>query len=221
MKSETPELKTKETTRLEAFSDGVFAIAITLLVLELIGTLHTQSDGGLLQTCLHHWEAFLAFLIGFITILVCWINHHFAFEPIKKVDINLMWINGFLLFVVTLTPFATAILAEYLEKESTVALAIYGANYVLIAMAAYFICRYAYRHHLVEEESRATYHSYTLIYRYSIFYNLAAFLLCFVSIVIPIILYVFLFSVFAAPKKFASRVQKFSQSRNRRTSRKG
>src|SRR6185369_6870465 len=115
--------KSKETSRLETFSDGVFAIAITLLVLELIGTLHTQNDGGLLKTFRNHWQSFLAFSIGFITILVCWINHHAAFEYIRKVDTNLMWINGFLLFIVTLTPFPTAILAEYLEKESNLALA--------------------------------------------------------------------------------------------------
>ena len=78
------ETKTKDTTRIETFSDGVFAIAITLLVLELIATLHLQTGQGLLQSCLNHWQSFLAFLIGFITILICWINHHFAFEFIKK-----------------------------------------------------------------------------------------------------------------------------------------
>src|SRR4051794_35286062 len=98
------ESKPKETSRIELFSDAVFAIAITLLVLDLIQILHFQSENGLLKTCLHHWQSFLAFIIGFITILVCWINHHVAFEYIKKVDIKLMWINGFLLFVVTLTP---------------------------------------------------------------------------------------------------------------------
>jgi uncharacterized membrane protein len=62
--------KTKETLRIEAFSDGVFGIAITLLVLELIQILHSQSENGLLKTFLHHWQSFLAFTIGFITILV-------------------------------------------------------------------------------------------------------------------------------------------------------
>src|SRR5215831_10516579 len=125
----------KETSRIELFSDAVFAIAITLLVLDLIQILHSQSDDdGLLKTCLHHWQSFLAFIIGFITILVCWINHHVAFEYIKKVDVKLMWINGFLLFVVTLTPFPTAVLAEYLEKEGRTALAFFGLNYILISI---------------------------------------------------------------------------------------
>jgi uncharacterized membrane protein len=75
---------TKETARLEAFSDGVFAIAITLLVLELISILHPQNGESLLNFWLHHWEPFPAFLFGFLTILVCWINHSHVFDYIKK-----------------------------------------------------------------------------------------------------------------------------------------
>lgn len=207
----------KETTRIDAFSDGVFGIAITLLVLELIQILHFQTSEGLLNTLLHHWQSFLAFLIGFITILVCWINHHFAFEYIKKVDTNLMWINGFLLFVVTLTPFPTAVLAEYLEKEGGTALAVFGFNYFLISIGADGICTYAYNHNLIEEENREYYYSYKLIYRYAIFYTLIAFLLCFVSFVIPLILYTILFAAFAAPAKFASRLNKIRMARKRNT----
>lgn len=207
--------RTKETTRIEAFSDAVFAIAITLLVLELIQTLHPQSDVRLLRAFLDHWQSFLAFLIGFITILVCWINHHLAFEYIRKVDTRLMWINGFLLFVVTLTPFSTAVLAEYLEKEGGMALAIYGFNYFLISIAADSICTYAYNHHYIEQEHRKYYYSYKLIYRYAIFYALIAFFLCFVSIVIPIFLYAILFVAFAAPKELASRLSKFRMARTK------
>ncbi len=198
----------KEASRIEAFSDGVFAIAITLLVLELIQTLHTQSSEGLLKTCLNHWQSFFAFLIGFVTILVCWINHHVAFEYIEKVDTKLIWINGFLLFVVTLTPFSTAILAEYLKKEGGTAVAIFGLNYFLISIAADGICTYAYNNHLIAEEHRKYYHSYKKIYRYAIFYTLIAVFLCFVSVAVPIFLYIILFAAFAAPKEFASRVNR-------------
>jgi uncharacterized membrane protein len=114
----------------------------------------------------------------------------------------------FLLFVVTLTPLPTAILAEYLEKESRTALAIYGFNYILIAIAADGICTYAYNHYLIEEEHREYYFSYKLIYRYAIFFTLIAFLLSFVSIVVPIILYALLFVLFAAPKEFSSRLHR-------------
>ncbi len=154
MEQNNNEFEPKQTSRLEAFSDGVFAIAITLLVLELIQVLKTNSDEPLIPTLLHHWRSFLAFTIGFITILVCWINHHLALEYVRKVDISFMWINGFLLFLVTLTPFPTAILAEYLEKEPGMALTIFGINYFLISVAADWICTYAYNHHLIAETSR-------------------------------------------------------------------
>lgn len=205
----------KETSRIEAFSDGVFAIAITLLVLELIGILRPDSDEGLLNTLLRHWQSFLAFLIGFVTLLVCWINHHIVLEYIKKTDTRFMWLNGFLLFVVTLTPFPTAILAQYLEKEGGVALAIFGFNYILISIAADGICTYAYKHHLIEEKHREYFSAYKLIYRYGLFYNTVAFLLCFVSVVIPLIMYSVLFVVFAAPKEFASKIYKFRTARRK------
>lgn len=198
------ESKFKETSRIEAFSDGVFAIAITLLVLELIQAFHPDPGESLLLSLSHHWEYFLAFSIGFITILVCWINHHIALEYVIKVDTQFMWINGFLLFLVTLTPFPTALLAEYLEKDGRTAVAIYGFNYVLISIAADRICSYAYHHNLIEGKHRDYYYSYKRIYRYAIIYTIIAFCLCWVSIIIPILLYILLFAAFALPKKFES-----------------
>src|SRR2546423_4555856 len=156
----------KEPSRVELFSDAVFAIAITLLVLELIQILHAKPEKDLLTTCLNHWQSFLAFFIGFTTILICWINHHIAFEFIHKVDAKFLWVNGFLLFIVTLTPFSTAILAEYLKKETTIAMAVFGFNYILISIAANGICSYAYKHHLILEQDRTYFYSYNLIYRY-------------------------------------------------------
>ena len=203
----------KQTFRLEVFSDGVFAIAITLLVLELIATLHPHSDKPLLEASLEHWRSFLAFVIGFITILICWINHHVAYEYIRKVDIRLMWINGFLLFVVTLTPFPTAIFAEYLENEGGTAVAFFGFNYILISIAAYSICQYAYRHHLIDEECREFYGAYKNTYLYAIGYTVIAFALCYVSIIIPIIMYAIMFAFFASPKMLARKIYRLKRSR--------
>src|SRR5580700_6436989 len=122
--------------RLEIFSDGVFSIAITLLVLELIQMLHLKREEGLLKTFWHNWELFLAFFIGFVTILICWINHTHALKYINKVDDKFMWVNGFLLFMVTLTPFPTAILAESIEADGRTALLIFGFNYIMIVKAS-------------------------------------------------------------------------------------
>ncbi len=210
----------KESSRVELFSDGVFAIAITLLVLELIQILHPESESKLLTTFLNHWQSFLAFFIGFTTILVCWINHHVAFESIHRVDTKFLWVNGFLLFIVTLTPFSTAVMAEYLQKESTIAVAIFGFNYILISFAANGICSYAYSHHLIQEEERVNYNSYRLIYRYAIYYTILAFFICFISTWISICLYLLLFALFAAPKELAIRLEKIRMKKKFKSTRK-
>ncbi len=207
----------KETARLEAFSDGVFAFAITLLVLELITMLHEQAGENLIKFCLHHWEPFLAFFIGFLTILVCWINHHHVFEYIKKTDTNLFWLNGFVLLIITFTPFPTAILAEYLRTEGRTAMAVYGFNYFMISIASYFLCAYPYRKQLVYEDDREFFNCVKQTYAYSIIYTLFAFLICFISIPVAIVLYAILFYVFAFPKEFATKLLNRRHRRNRKS----
>ena len=205
----------KETARLETFSDGVFAIAITLLVLELISMIHPQNGEPLLNFYWHHWEPFAAFLIGFLTILVCWINHNHVFDYIKKTDSRLPWVNGFVLFLITFTPFPTAILAEYLGTESRFALTIFGFNYIMISLASYWICAYPYKRHLIDNDDREFFLCIKKTYGYSILYTMLAFLVCFISIPLAIVLYILLFYVFAFPKEFATRLLKRKQRKIR------
>jgi uncharacterized membrane protein len=207
----------KETSRLEFFSDGVFAIAITLLVLELIQILHPQNSEGLIKSYLHHWESFLAFLIGFMTILVCWINHHHVFDYIKKTDSKLPWVNGFVLLMITFTPFPTAILAEHLDDEGKYALAIFGFDYFMIAIASYWLCSYSYKRFLIDNEDREFFNCIKLTYGYSIIYTFLALLVCFISIPAAIVLYLLLFYVFAFPKEFAMKLLKRKQEKIRKS----
>jgi uncharacterized membrane protein len=200
---ETGEGRPKETARMEAFSDGVFSIAITLLVLELIQFLHPQENQPLLQSYLHHWEPFLAFLIGFMTILVCWINHHHVFGYIKRTDSLLPWVNGFVLLMITITPLPTAILAEFLGREGNFAVAIFGFNYLMISIASYWLCAHAYRKSLVDDDQRKFFRHITRTYSYSIIYTLVALFVCFIYIPAAIVLYLLLFFAFAFPKEFA------------------
>jgi uncharacterized membrane protein len=202
------ETRLNETARLEAFSDAVFAIAITLLVLELIQILHIQNGESLLKFCLHHWQPFFAFLIGFLTILICWINHHHVFTYIKKTDSKLPWVNGFVLLMITFTPFPTALLAEFLESEGKFAIAIFGFNYFMIAIASYWLCAYSYNKFLIDDDDRELFHFIKLTYGYAIIYTLLAFLVCFISIPTAIVLYLLLFYVFAFPKEFAIKLLK-------------
>ena len=151
MIDELPE--SKETGRIEAFSDGVFAIAVTLLVLELkVPQLGEEASGtALWAALLGRWPSYLAYLVSFATILVVWVNHHRLFRIITRADSRFLFLNGLLLLVVTTIPFPTALLAEYLEKPAAwVACAIYCGAFVLLALAFNAFWHYAaYRHRLL------------------------------------------------------------------------
>src|SRR5207248_1720487 len=113
------------TSRLEAFSDGVFAIAITLLVLEFGVDTATHDLGSQL---LHIWPSYLAYVTSFLTIGVIWVNHHALFDFVGRVDRALLFLNTLLLLVIAFTPFPTRLIAEFLregDNERTAALA-YG-----------------------------------------------------------------------------------------------
>jgi uncharacterized membrane protein len=129
------------TTRLEAFSDGVFAIAITLLVLELSVDTATQDLG---KSLLHIWPSYLAYVTSFFTIGVIWINHHVLFNYVARVDRGLLYLNLLLLLVVAFTPFPTRLIAEFLrenDNERTAALA-YGITFVIMAVVFQVLWRW-------------------------------------------------------------------------------
>src|SRR5690349_429038 len=104
----------KETGRVEAFSDGVIAIAITLLVLDIKVPTGLGEEGGLLDALLRQWPVYLAFFNSFATIGVMWINHHRLFTQIKRIDHTLLLLNALLLMAISLVPFSSALLSEYL-----------------------------------------------------------------------------------------------------------
>jgi uncharacterized membrane protein len=127
-----------ETTRLEAFSDGVFAIAITLLVLEIkVPTSAEIAARGLMTALADRWPSFVGYGISFVTIGIMWANHHALFTYIRRVDRTLMLANLVLLMGISFLPFPTAVLAEHLTEPGarTTATAFYGATLVVIALA--------------------------------------------------------------------------------------
>ncbi len=161
----------KETGRVEAFSDGVFAIAITLLVLELkVPHLSEGSPAGALGVALlHQWPSYVALVTSFFTILVMWINHHSIFRLVRRVDAPFLYANGLLLLVVTVVPFPTALLAEYYEKPgAAVAAAAYAGTFVVAGIAYNLVWRTAIagrrllRSDASEQKIREISHSYWL-----------------------------------------------------------
>lgn len=135
----------KETVRIEAFSDGVFAIAMTLLVIEIKVPGHeVVVEHGLAQSLIALWPSYLAFFTSFVTILVIWVHHHWIFALVKRNDHLFLYWNGLLLLFVTFVPFPTALLAEFLlHPEAKLAANLYTGTFLAISLAFHVLWRHA------------------------------------------------------------------------------
>lgn len=102
-----PEPAAPTSTRLEAFSDGVIAIIVTIMVLEL-KVPHEASAAALL----HMWPTFMGYALSFFLVAIYWVNHHQLFTRVETVNHSILWSNNLLLFCISLIPFATAFLGE-------------------------------------------------------------------------------------------------------------
>lgn len=130
---------TEGTGRVEAFSDGVFAIAITLLILE-IRVPHTGVERSLWAGLIALWPSYLALVLSFFVILVMWVNHHQLMRLVRAVGYPFLFANGFVLLTVTFVPFPTAVLAEHLATtEARAAVTFYCGAFVLAGLAWYLL----------------------------------------------------------------------------------
>ncbi|HXW55199.1 MAG TPA: TMEM175 family protein [Candidatus Cybelea sp.] len=128
----------RETGRLEAFSDGVFAVAITLLALDLqvpkLG--NAASVGAVAQALARQWPSYIAFATSFFTVLIMWVSHHSIFKLVQKSNARLLFANGLLLMLTTVVPFSTSLVTQYLRSPAAkMACAVYGGTFVLISLA--------------------------------------------------------------------------------------
>jgi len=159
----------KETGRVEAFSDGVFAIAITLLILDVHVPHDLPETTTLGEALLKQWPSYLAFLTSFALIGIMWINHHKLFTLIKRSDHLLLVFNSLLLLGSTVVPFTTSLLAEYIgHSEQRVAAMVYMGNFFVIAIFFNLLWRYAAHDHRLlapgvsEDEVHSINRAYTL-----------------------------------------------------------
>jgi uncharacterized membrane protein len=124
-------------TRLEAFSDGVFAIAITLLVIEIRPP--TPAEGESLARALwEQWPHYLGYFLSFLVLGVMWLNHHRILEPAQRVDGIVLVLNLNLLLWAVLIPFPTAVVADFIREggeDAKTAVALYGGVILLAAIA--------------------------------------------------------------------------------------
>ncbi|MEU4173352.1 TMEM175 family protein [Streptomyces sp. NPDC026665] len=143
------------------FSDGVFAIVITLLVLELRVPEH--EPGELATTLAHEWPSYLAFLVSFIYIGVIWLNHHALFQHIKYMDLGFHWVNLGILLGTVILPFPTEVLADALASSSAladerVAVALYAFTATLMSASWLAAFRYLHTHpNLLEDSTHQDY----------------------------------------------------------------
>jgi uncharacterized membrane protein len=196
----------KETSRVEAFSDGVFAIAMTLLVLDI--KVPRASDlvprTTLPELLEHEWPAFVAYVLSFATVLIIWTNHHKLFHLIRRCNHAFLLINGALLMFVTLVPFPTALLAEHIAQPgAATAAAVYSGTFILIAVLFNLLWHYAaYEDRLLlPGHDRAAAASITRQYRFGPPLYLAAFLLAFFSVPASVGLCALLVAFFALPTR--------------------
>ena len=128
------------TSRIEAFSDGVMAIAITLLVLDLRVPTQEQvaaANGDLVAVLGTRWPSYVAYLAAFLTIGIIWLNHHAFIHKLVRMDATLLWLNLLMLLGVATLPFPTALLAEFVGdggRPAATAALIYGLLSVATAL---------------------------------------------------------------------------------------
>jgi uncharacterized membrane protein len=134
-------------SRLEAFSDGVFAVAITLLALDL--AVKGPGHGNLALLLVDRWPAFVAYLISFFTIGIIWVNHHTMMNSVVAVTRGLLYLNLLLLAVVVAIPFVTSTLADYLRDgwpNANTAAALYAGVFELMSITFALVSEWILRH---------------------------------------------------------------------------
>jgi uncharacterized membrane protein len=141
-------------TRLEAFSDGVIAVAITLLALDL----HVPSPAGA-GTLAHRlgemWPNYAAYVVSFLTIGIIWINHHAMLRRVVRVDHAILLLNLLLLLTIVVLPFSTSLMAEYLKAShgQKLAAGVWGGSFLAMSIAFFTMQRHLLiaKQHLLHE----------------------------------------------------------------------
>ena len=128
------------TSRIEAFSDGIFSVAITLLAIDLKAPLlETISNHNLLDSTLERWPEYLAVVSSFASVLLMWMSHHEIFKKVAKVDVSLMLANGLLLLLIIGVPYPTSIMSRYILTDASHYAAAFFAGYSALINLAFWI----------------------------------------------------------------------------------
>jgi uncharacterized membrane protein len=142
-------------SKLEAFSDGVFAVAMTLLIyhIEVPAFSNNKTNAQLLLHLQNLWPYYISLFTSFFTLLIMWVNHHNMLKKVQKVNRHFLFANGTLLFLVIIVPFPTAMVSQFLSTPSAnIACAVYAGLFVLINICYNWIWLAAIKENLLKED---------------------------------------------------------------------
>lgn len=191
---------------MEAFSDGVFAIAITLLILA-VGIEQAFAEGELAHQLRELWPAYIAYAVSFLTIGIMWANHHQIFRHFARVDRTLVLLNILLLMAISFTPFPTRVVAEHAKNgdDRQAAALLYGFTMTLIAICFFAVWIYGSRRLLRADADMREVDGITRTYLPGTPMYLGATLIAFVSPIASLIIFGLLAVFYAISSSFFGR----------------
>lgn len=198
--------------RIETLSDGVFAIAMTLLVLNLAVEKGLDHQG--FKNMLYNlWPQAGAYIVSFMVLAVYWIGHHNQYFWIKHSDRHFLWINVFFLMFIALLPFSTNLLASY--RDETFAVLIYGFNVIVCGLVLYIHWRYATGtgnliHGYLDHKLRETMGNRILV---GIVFYIISTLACFISTKISLVLFALVPFIYMIPSSIDTFLKIGNQSK--------
>ena len=195
-----------ETGRVEAFSDGVFAIAITLLILA-VGIEQAFAEGELAHQLRELWPAYIAYAVSFLTIGIMWANHHQIFRHFARVDRPMLLLNILLLMCISFTPFPTRVVAEHAKNgdDREAAAVLYGATMTSIAIGFFVVWIYGSRRLLRPDADQREINGITRTYLPGTPMYLTATLIAFVSPIASLVIFGVLAIFYAISSSFFGR----------------
>ena len=188
---------------MEAFSDGVFAIAITLLILA-VGIEQALRTGNLADQLLELWPAYIAYAASFLTIGIMWVNHHAVFRQFARVDRPLLLLNILLLMLVAFVPFPTRVVADHARsaEDRQAAALLYGTTMTITAILFFSLWYYGSRHVLRADADRREVSGITRSYLPGAPTYAVATLVAFVNSVVSLVLFALIALFYAVSSSF-------------------
>lgn len=205
--------------RFKALADSVFSIALTLLIIDVVAAAkHMEHDASLREHLLSHWGTGVASLVDFLTIFVCWVNHHEVLDEVEHMDRRLIWVGGLQLGLVSAMPLPTALLADHFTSASSqTAFFMYGVTFLLMATSFWALTAAALRRDLLRPSAdRATLTELKHAYLVAIGWNLLCLLALQINFFLALPMWAVMFAVFAVfafPGEFAHHMHEKAVAR--------